>query len=788
MKLRNYYTLFPKKFAQKFVFIFCFLLFKQISFSQQSYPLQFVPIPITDTDFIAPGRGAEEWMGMNQVNIPSENNLQKPYDAYLRFEWGQIETGNKIYDFTYFDAACAKAIKNNQHFSFGVMSLCTSCGLKIVDGAKLIYPQYVHDQMQKETAKDWVNSGTWIPNWNSQIYLSAWEDLLKAINNHLQTTTISGVRLSTIINYIDIRGYGNWGEWHSYPYKDLEPIANKPTVSTLLRIINAHKNAFPNIRLVAMTDAFETNNWGSIPAEVGYYLLTAQNAVGQFGWRRDNWGDPASWYLDKLENNNNTFNGVTFKSIIMDKWKFAPIVGEPSSCCTINGGSCQYWELETQIKRYHASSFGNGNLELPSSNCVRTNIRAASKASGYRIIVESGVVNTAGVNGGNLDIELKWKNIGVAPTYENWNVNFILKNASNNIVWSGNSSFAPKTLLPLQISTSIIDKFTLPATLPQGTYQLFLIITDPNNYRKPFPIAIKGRNTDGSYPLTTINIGLNNNKVNQKPIAVAGSDQIISIPQQSVMLDGSKSSDIDGTIIKYLWRQTGGSNLATFSNASNAIVSASKLAEGTYNFQLAVVDNQLDTSFDEVKVNVLGAVLSLQNPDPIASYTTINASQYLLDGTKSSVNNGQIVGYNWKLLSGQSSLIQMPNAPKTLISNLIAGDYIIELTVTDNYGNSAKTLLLFKVAAQNENISTGNMIFPNPTHDILNINLTNRFTGIVKLTIINLEGRILLQKSMQKLNPFLTTTINTSNLPRGMYFLKICIGFSEVVTKKFEKT
>ena len=508
MKLSNFYTHFSHYFTNKFILILKLLSISLTSFSQQSISIQFEQIAFSDTDLIAPGRGAEEWMGMNQVIINPKNIFQKPADAYIRFEWGQIETAEKIYDFTYFDNICAKAIKNRQHFSFGVMSLCTSCSLKTVDGAKLIYPKYVHELMQKEAVKDWIYKGIWIPNWNSKHFLSAWEDLLNALNSHLQNTTIEGVRLFTIINYIDIRGYGNWGEWHSYPYKNEEPFESKPTISTLFKIINAHKNAFSKFRLIAMSDAFDTKNWSNIPVEIGYYLLTTQNDVGQFGWRRDNWGDPAVWFRDKLENNKNIFNGVAFKNLIMNKWKYAPIVGEPSSCCTINGGNCQYWELETQIKRYHASSFGNGNLESSNLECVKSNIRAASKATGYRIILEAGIINyQAAVN--NLNIILKWKNIGIAPPYENWKVCFQLKNTKNKIVWSNHSSFELKSLSPNETATSLVDNFTLPNNLPTGTYQLFIIITDPYSYREPFPLAIKGRNPNGTYALAYINIKKN---------------------------------------------------------------------------------------------------------------------------------------------------------------------------------------------------------------------------------------------------------------------------------------
>jgi hypothetical protein len=47
----------------------------------------------------------------------------------------------------------------------------------------------------------------------------------------------------------------------------------------------------------------------------------------------------------------------------------------------------------------------------------------------------------------------------------------------------------------------ITDKLKIPSSLVSGNYRLVLKVTDPANYRLPFPIAIKGRRPDGSYLL-----------------------------------------------------------------------------------------------------------------------------------------------------------------------------------------------------------------------------------------------------------------------------------------------
>ena len=45
---------------------------------------------------------------------------------------------------------------------------------------------------------------------------------------------------------------------------------------------------------------------------------------------------------------------------------------------------------------------------------------------------------------------------------------------------------------------------------------------------------------------------------NKPPIAIAGPDQVITLPTDSVSLDGSSSGDPDGTISNWLWIKISG--------------------------------------------------------------------------------------------------------------------------------------------------------------------------------------------------------------------------------------
>jgi hypothetical protein len=484
---------------------------QQVKSSSSGFSISFEPIPYEDDDLIAPGRGAEQWHDQNSVRIPNDSAATKRLDKYFRFSWKDVEKGKGIYDWTAFDREINDAIKNRQKFAFGIMSAYPGGASELKAGeAILFYPLYLHEQMQTEEVKDWISplSKMWVPNWNSEYYLSAVERLNEAINNHLDTGSFSGIKYKHIINYIDIRSYGSWGEWHSHEIVEKMseyPPGAKATTQSLVKIIDAYVNKFSDYQLVIMFNVFDGNRLHNTltPPEVGYYALTAKNKKGLIGWRRDNWGALDNYISQYTDHNTIEFNGTRFDTAIMNRYKYAPVNGEP-----IPGGSfingCDYGDIENQVKRYHASSFGNGNFSDYSQACMQENIRAASKAAGYRLILEGGDISPMMNRGDSFFVMLQWKNVGIAPTYEDWDVFFELKDNADKIAWSGKSQFNPKLFVPEPVGRAITDQFNLPSSILPGSYTLNLIIKDPFEYRSPLPLAIKGRNHDGSYTLQNI--------------------------------------------------------------------------------------------------------------------------------------------------------------------------------------------------------------------------------------------------------------------------------------------
>jgi len=106
----------------------------------------------------------------------------------------------------------------------------------------------------------------------------------------------------------------------------------------------------------------------------------------------------------------------------------------------------------------------------------------------------------------------------------------------------------------------------------------------------------------------TITVSVINTNID--PIAIAGEDQIVEI-NDPVTLDGSSSSDSDGTISSYLWSQISG-EAVTLSAANEAItIFTAPAQEDILVFKLLVSDEFGGESSDTISVLVQNTTASI---------------------------------------------------------------------------------------------------------------------------------------------------------------------------------
>ena len=181
---------------------------------------------------------------------------------------------------------------------------------------------------------------------------------------------------------------------------------------------------------------------------------------------------------------------------------------------------------------------------------------------------------------------------------------------------------------------------------------------------------------------------------NKPPIAVAGPDQVITLPTDSVLLNGRSSRDPDGTISSWLWQKISGPAFFNVLKPNDSITSVKNLATGIYQFELNVKDNGGLSAKDTMQL-IVDAVTTANHP-PVANAgpdqtITLPINTTMLDGSASTDPENNITSYSWTKILGPSSFsINNANVVQTQVANLIQGVYQFELKVADAGGLFSK--------------------------------------------------------------------------------------------------
>ncbi|UZR98580.1 PKD domain-containing protein [Chondrinema litorale] len=162
----------------------------------------------------------------------------------------------------------------------------------------------------------------------------------------------------------------------------------------------------------------------------------------------------------------------------------------------------------------------------------------------------------------------------------------------------------------------------------------------------------------------------------QQPIANAGADQSITMPQNSITLSGS-GSDPDGGTVTYAWSKKSG-GAATLSGTTSATLNISGLVAGTYEFELKVTDNEGNTVSDVVVVTVNPAPTS---SNAFVSFSLMNAQTNQPISGFETIANGAVI--NLTNLPTQNINIRANTNPATVGS--------VQFDLTSSNGGTSKS-------------------------------------------------------------------------------------------------
>ena len=232
----------------------------------------------------------------------------------------------------------------------------------------------------------------------------------------------------------------------------------------------------------------------------------------------------------------------------------------------------------------------------------------------------------------------------------------------------------------------------------------FGVLVNNNNGTATFTFSPEANNIDTYNILVTVLDGKGGSDsqtfnitvtaANSVPIANAGPNQTVEDADdngsESVTLDGSGSSDSDGTIVNYSWTLDG-------NEIADEVSPTVSLDVGTNTITLTVTDDDGASAAEDVVI----VVNSLENIVPVAAISAtptsgIAALTVDFNGSASSDSDGTIESYSWDFGDGQTATGVTVSYTYTL-----PGSYTAVLTVTDDEETSATDEVIITVTAAN---------------------------------------------------------------------------------------
>ncbi|XP_040612551.1 dyslexia-associated protein KIAA0319-like protein homolog isoform X1 [Mesocricetus auratus] len=238
----------------------------------------------------------------------------------------------------------------------------------------------------------------------------------------------------------------------------------------------------------------------------------------------------------------------------------------------------------------------------------------------------------------------------------------------------------------------------------------------PGNYTFSLTVV----DSDGATNSTTASLTVNK-AVDYPPVANAGPNQVITLPQNSITLFGNQSTDDHG-ITSYEWSlsPTSKGKVVEMQGVRTPTLQLSAMQEGDYTYQLTVTD----TIGQQATAQVTVIVQPENNKPPQADAgpdkeLTLPVDSTTLDGSKST-DDQRIVSYVWEKTQGPGGVqLERANSSVATVTGLQVGTYVFTLTVKDerNLQSQSSVNVIVKEEINKPPVAkiTGNVVVTLPT-------------------------------------------------------------------------
>ncbi|PST93243.1 DUF4832 domain-containing protein [Photobacterium sp. NCIMB 13483] len=441
-------------------------------------------------------------------NIPS---YPKTSVVYFRWYWEQLEPQRGKYNYKLIDDTIQAAKKENKKIVIRFMTLAglneTYYSNSSQKGKKILgIPCWLKKQLDPQTHHICTNNNSFIVNYNNPIFKQKLQQFITAMGKRYDH--------NPDILRLDVGLVGTWGEWHlATHYAGKRPTLGHIgyTTSELTPYIEMMRKAFPN-KMLSIDLGSPDDDFASYATKHG------------LGWRADCLGDWAKGWnhmqdgypqtLRHIEGKTSTNNRTTEKfndPLFLSRWKKAPVDFE---ICDTMKKWAQQPTLYTQKKveqtfttalTLHASLLNLKSSLIPEK--YQPLLNTFLKKIGYRFIINKIILDSHFTPNSLITITSFWKNIGVAPSYNNYPIVWRIVNNNHKVIAYFNTKNNITTWLPATTLNSAppvytqTNTFTLPKNIKSGKYTLEVGLVKPNTHNAVISLSITNKSYKKWYSL-----------------------------------------------------------------------------------------------------------------------------------------------------------------------------------------------------------------------------------------------------------------------------------------------
>jgi len=416
-----------------------------------------------DTLFANPGQG---WM--SQQRNPNGRTRFPCSVAYIRFDWGDVEPQEGQCNWKFIDDAISAWKPRGAAVAMRVMT-ANAHSSGYYTSPKWLFDCGCKGFEYRAGGGDPTSGGRAIariePDYADPIYLAKHGAFIAALGKHYDG--------NPGVEFLDIGSYGIWGEWHS---------THPASVVVRKQIVDMYLQAFKKTPLVFMSDDVEV---------MGYAL------AHETGIRRDGVGSP--WHEQ------NWIGSPRYAGVpgMADRWRKAPVVFEWY-------GDYDYlkskgWSFDVAVNfmlNNHVAMINDNIGRVPAE--AMPQLEKLARLAGYRFVLREVSHEKAVQRGTDLDVKMKWANVGVGKLYRPFKLCLSLFNAAGQTTVSTNASTDPREWLPGECDVAALMQ--IPASLEQGDYTLAVALVDPTDQRRPLNLAMDAPAKEGWYLVSHVRV------------------------------------------------------------------------------------------------------------------------------------------------------------------------------------------------------------------------------------------------------------------------------------------